>query len=70
MTEELLTIDEIDAIWAQIVGHGLPSLAFTRAVKSITLERAAKIADRYHIPMCDTTADAVAHEIRQLKEQK
>jgi hypothetical protein len=70
MTNELLTIDEIDAIWARTVGHGLPSLAFTRAVESITLERAAKIADRHHIPMCDTTADMVANEIRQLKEQK
>lgn len=37
----------------------------------ITMEReaCAMVADRYHVPMCDTAADAIAAAIRA-REQK
>ena len=41
---------------------------FAALVAAAEREACAKIADRYHIPMCDTTADAIAAAIRARKE--
>ena len=38
-----------------------------KRVRDVTLEEAAKVADRYEIPMCETSASHIAAAIRALK---
>lgn len=38
-----------------------------KQVRDATLEEAAKVADRYEIPMCETSASHIAAAIRALK---
>ena len=39
------------------------------SVVAMVLEEAAKCADRYEIPMCETSASHIADAIRALKDQ-
>ena len=43
--------------------------AALEAVVAMVLEEAAKCADRYEIPMCETSASHIAAAIRALKDQ-
>jgi hypothetical protein len=37
---------------------------YAKAAALAEREACARIADRYHVPMCQTSADAIAQEIR------
>jgi hypothetical protein len=37
---------------------------FFHMARAAEREACAAIADKFHIPMCDTAADVIAHEIR------
>ena len=42
-----------------------PACLAIREAVAAEREACAAIADRYHVPMCDTFADAIAQDIRE-----
>ncbi len=70
MSKELieLVVQLYEKNWG-VKDHGL-ARAVVALIRPATLEEAAKVADRYEIPMAETSASHIAAAIRALAQKE